>query len=163
MRAGRLAAQLDAAAAAFIAVIAPTDLDRWKRIPAPGVWSVGKDAEHVIEATGYHEWIVRLTLGEAVPSRRPTLERSRLTTDLSPAQAVELLRRRTEEVSSLIRGLTDTQLDLPTRPPRARSETLAATIERVLIGHVDAHRGQIEAKGDAVSGSRSATGGPVRP
>jgi hypothetical protein len=149
-RAGRLAAQLDVAAEALIAVITETDPDGWERIPAPGVWAIGKDAEHVIQATGYHEWIVRLTIGETVSSRRPILERSRLTTDLSPEQAVDLLRRRSEEVADLVLGLTDEQLDLPTRPPRARSQALSVTIERVLIGHYDAHRGQIEAKRQAV-------------
>lgn len=134
----------------MIAVIAQTDLDRWGRIPAPGVWAIGKDAEHVIQATAYHEWILRLTIGETVSSRRPILARSRLTTDLSPEQAVELLRRRGQDLANLVRGLDDEQLQLPTRPPRARSQALSVTIERVLIGHIGVHRGQIEAKLRAV-------------
>ena len=96
-RATTLAARLDEAAAALISVVANIEPDRWRRIPAPGVWSIGKDAEHVIEAAGYHEWIVRLTIGQRVPSRRPVLERRQLTTDLSPQQAVALLRRRSDE------------------------------------------------------------------
>ena len=145
-RAATLAARLDEAAAALIAVIAHIEPDRWRHIPAPGVWAIGKDAEHVIEAAGYHQWIVRLTIGQKVSSRRPVLERKVLTTDLSLSQAVEQLRRRTEEGAELILGLTDEQLSLPTRPPRARSQALAETIELVLIGHYDAHRGDIEAK-----------------
>ena len=145
-RAATLAARLDEAAAALIAVIAHIEPDSWQHIPAPGVWAIGKDAEHVIEAAGYHQWIVRLTIGQKVSSRRPVLERKVLTTDLSPSQAVEQLRRRTEEGVELILGLTDEQLNLPTRPPRARSQALAETIELVLIGHYDAHRGDIEAK-----------------
>ena len=145
-RGATLAARLDEAAAALIAVIAHIEPDRWRHIPAPGVWSIGKDVEHVIEAAGYHQWIVRLTIGQKVPSRRPVLERKQLTTDLSPQEAVALLRRRTEEGSQLILGLTDEQLNLPTRPPRARSQALAETIELVLIGHYDTHRGDIEAK-----------------
>ena len=141
-----LAARLEAAATALIAIIADLEPDRWRHIPAPGVWAIGKDAEHVIEAAGYHQWIVRLTIGQKVSSRRPVLERKRLTTDLSPAEAVALLRRRTEEGAELILGLTDEQLDLPTRPPRARSQNLAETIDLVLIGHHDGHRGDIEAK-----------------
>ena len=145
-RAAALAAHLDEAAAALISVIAQIEADRWWHIPAPGVWSIGKDAEHVIEAAGYHQWIVRLTIGQKVPSRRPVLERKQLTTDLSPQQAVALLRRRTEEGIELLLGLTDDQLNLPTRPPRARSQVLADTIELVLIAHYDAHRGDIDAK-----------------
>ena len=122
-RAATLAARLDDAASALIAVIADTQPERWRHVPAPGEWAIGKDAEHVIEAAGYHQWIVRLTIGQKVSSRRPVLERTRLITDLSPQQAVEQLRRRTDEGAELILGLTDEQLNLPTRPPRARSQS----------------------------------------
>ena len=145
-RAATLAARLDEAAAALIAVIEHIEPDRWRHIPAPGVWAIGKDAEHVIEAAGYHQWIVRLTIGQKVPSRQPVLERKQLTTDLSPAEAVALLRRRTAEGVELILVLTDEQLDLPTRPPRARGQVLAKTIALVLIDHHDGHRADIEAK-----------------
>jgi len=146
VRAATLAARLDEAAAALIAVIADIEPDRWQHVPAPGVWAIGKDAEHVIEAAGYHQWIVRLTIGQKVSSRRPVLERKQLTTDLSSQEAVALLRRRTDEGAELILGLTDEQLNLPTRPPRTRSQVLADTIELVLVGHHDGHRGDIEAK-----------------
>ena len=145
-RAATLAARLDEAAAALIAVISDIEADHWRHIPAPGVWAIGKDAEHVIDAAGYHQWIVRLTIGQKMSSRRPVLERKQLTTKLSPEEAVELLRRRTDEGAELILGLTDEQLDLPTRPPRARGQVLADTIELVLIDHHDGHRGDIEAK-----------------
>ena len=145
-RAAALALRLEGAAAALIAVIADIEPGRWQHVPAPGVWAIGKDAEHVIEAAGYHQWIVRLTIGQKVPSRKPVLERKQLTTDLSPADAGELLRQRTEEGIELILGLTDEQMDLPTRPTRARGQVLADTIELVLIDHHDGHRGDIEAK-----------------
>ena len=145
-RAATLAARLDEAAAALIAVIEHTEPERWLHVPAPGEWAIGKDAEHVIEAAGYHQWIVRLTIGQKVSSRRPVLERTRLITDLSPQEAVMQLRRRTDEGAKLILGLTNEQLNLPTRPPRARSQALAESIELVLIGHYGAHRGDIEAK-----------------
>jgi len=156
-RATTLAARLGEAAAALISVVANIEPDRWRRIPAPGVWSIGKDAEHVIEAAGYHQWIVRLTIGHGVPLRRPVLERRQLTTDLSPQQAAALLGRRSDEGIELLLGLTVEQLDLPTRPPRARSQALAETIERVLIGHYDTHRTDIEAKCRTRSGPRGTT------
>ena len=77
-------------------MIEPIDADRWQLVPEPGVWSIGKDAEHVAEATVYHQWIIRLAL--------------------------------------------------PTRPPRAKPQVLADTIDRVLIGHFDTHRAAIEEK-----------------
>jgi len=145
-RAAALAARLEAAAAALIAALSQVEPDRWSRVPSAGVWSIGKDAEHVIEAGVYHEWIVLLTIGDKVASKRPAIERAQLTTELSPAQAVATIRTRAVEVADLLRGLTDEQLDRSTRPPRARAAILADTIDRVLIGHVDAHRADIEAK-----------------
>ena len=145
-RAAALAARLGEAAAAFIAVLDGTDPALWDQSPGPGIWSIGKDVEHTIDALGYHEWIVRRSIGDAGPSRRPTLERRNLTTDLSIPEATALLDRRSAEVADLLRSLTDEQLDLPTRPPRARSQRLAETIDLVLIDHVGGHRREVEAK-----------------
>ena len=125
--------------------MAEIEPDRLAARPGPGVWAIGKDAEHVIDATGYHV-IVRRTLGQPVSSRRPVLERRRLTSELSPREAVERLRRCSTEGAALIAGLTDAQLDLPTQPPRARDQRLAETIERVMIGHYETHRAEIVAK-----------------
>jgi hypothetical protein len=145
-RPAALAARLRAAAAELIRVIEPIGDDRWRHVPSPGVWSIGKDAEHVTEAAMYHQWIIRTTIGDDVSPRRPAIERNRMTTVLSPLEAVELLRQRTEDGATLLLALTDRQLDLATRPPRARAQRLAETIERVLVGHYDAHRSAIEAK-----------------
>ena len=79
-------------------------------------------------------------------SRRPALERRRLITRLTPAEAVGLLRARSDASAALIRSLTDAKLSLATKPPRSCGETLAATIERVMIGHYDTHRAAIKAK-----------------
>jgi hypothetical protein len=117
------------------------------------VWSVGKDVEHLAEAAVYHQWIIRMTTGHHVSSRRPRLERDHLTTTLSPRDAIDLLQQRTEEGASIIRTLTDEQLDLPTRPPRARNQALAEMVERVLIGHYRAHHDDIASKLGSQAGS----------
>jgi uncharacterized damage-inducible protein DinB len=145
-RAAALAERLRQAAARLVAVIEPIDDEGWQRVPEPGVWSIGKDAEHVVEASVYHQWIVRLTIGDKVSSRRPALERLSMTSDLSQREAAELICQRTEDGARLLIDLTDEQLDLPTRPPRANRQVLAETIDRVLIGHLDTHRASIEAK-----------------
>ena len=73
--------------------------------------------------------------------------------DLSPLEAADMYRHRSEESAVLIRALTDDQLGLPTRPPRTRDNRLAATIEQVLIGHVRGHGDTIAAKlRDATTG-----------
>ena len=145
-RSTALANHLRVAVDAIVAVVGSVDDDQWNRVPSPGVWSIGKEAEHVAEAAIYHQWIVRLTIGETVGSRRPAIERRLMTTALSSADAIALIRRRADEGEQLLLALNDDQLDLPTRPPRAQGERLEATIERVLIGHLDVHRAAIEAK-----------------
>jgi uncharacterized damage-inducible protein DinB len=145
-RSTTLAARLREASAALITVVETVDEDRWRDVPEPGVWSVGKEVEHVAEAAVYHQWIVRLTIGEKVASRRPPIERKQLTTDLSLREVVELVRQHTDEGERLLLELREAQLDLPTRPPRANAQPLGVTIERVLIGHYDTHRAAIETK-----------------
>jgi uncharacterized damage-inducible protein DinB len=145
-RAKELEANLRAAATALISVLARIEPEPWTRVPGPSVWSVGKDAAHVAEAAVYHQWIVRLTIGQNVSSRRPPIERQERTTTMTPEQAIELIRDRTEEGAALLSTLSDEQLALPTRPPRARGQALADTILLVLIGHYDAHRRDIERK-----------------
>ncbi len=150
-RAAKLVADLRAAASALIAVLERIDHERWTHIPGASVWSVGKDAEHVAEATVYHQWIVRSTIGEKVSSRRPVLERRELTTAMTVQEAVDLIRRRSEEGAALISSLTDDQLAMPTKPPRARGQVLADTIALVLIDHYHGHRRDIELKlGDSL-------------
>jgi uncharacterized damage-inducible protein DinB len=145
-RARALAKRLREAAGTLIDVVDQVEEDRWSLVPGTGVWSIGKDAEHVADAASYHQWIVRHTIGEAASSQRPLIERTRMTTAHSPRQVIEMVRARTEEGVRLLLSLTDAQLDLPTRPPRARGQGLEETIERVLIGHYNAHRADIEAK-----------------
>jgi uncharacterized damage-inducible protein DinB len=145
-RSRALAERLRNAAGALIAVVESIDDDRWAQVPLPGVWSIGKEAEHVADAAVYHQWIVRLTVGDFPSSRRPVIERTQMATNRSPAEVVELVSARTEDGARLLLALSDAQLDLPTRPPRARGQVLVETIERVLIGHYDTHRAEIEAK-----------------
>jgi uncharacterized damage-inducible protein DinB len=141
-----LVARLQDAAGRLISVVEAIEDHWWDLVPEPGVWSLGKEVEHVAEAAVYHQWIVQLTIGEKLSSRRPAIERVKLTSDLSPPEAVTLVRQRTDEGVQLLASLTDEQLDLVTTPPRAPGQRLAETIERVLIGHYDAHHGHIATK-----------------
>jgi len=141
-----LASRLRSAADAAAAVIEPIDDDDWNRVPDPGTWSIGKEAEHLAEAIVYHLWIVRLTIGEKVSSRRPALERKQMITLLSQPEAADLIHERAEDGVRLLDDLTDEQLGLPTRPPRATARVLADAIEQILISHIDFHRAEIEAK-----------------
>jgi uncharacterized damage-inducible protein DinB len=145
-RSAELARRLREASALLLATVESIDRHQWRLVPEPGVWSISKEVEHAAEAAAYHQWIVRLTIGDDVPKRKPVLERAEMTSDLSTAEAVELIRQRAEGGARLLEALTDEQLELPTRPPRARAPVLAETIENMLIGHIDSHRAEIEAK-----------------
>jgi hypothetical protein len=145
-RAAQLAADLDAAAEALISLLEQIPAERWARVPAPGVWSPGKDAEHVADGNVLHQWVVRLTIGQAKASARPRIEREQLTSTLSPAEVIELVRGTLGEAATLVHGLTDAQLDLVARPPKAGAPSLAQTVQGLMIDHVDHHRREIEAK-----------------
>jgi hypothetical protein len=145
LRALALVEQLREAAEGLITIVQQIEPERWTHVPEAGVWSPGKDAEHVADAATYHQWIVRATFGNKVPAQ-PGLERKLLTAQLSQREVVGLLRRRTEESVGLLQELTDEQLDLPPRPPRVRLRTLAEMIESVLIGHYRMHRDDIESQ-----------------
>jgi hypothetical protein len=153
-RARALVEQLREAADALIGVVEHIDPADWMRVPGPGVWSPGKDAEHVADGAALHQWLVRVTLGHK-RLERPGFERDQLTALLSQRDVVELLRQRTEESASLVLGLTDEQLDLPVRPPQARPRTLARMIGERLIGHYRTHHQEIEAKLRLVRPGRS--------
>ena len=70
-RAAALTARLREAAAKLTSILERIDEDRWRRVPEPGAWSISKDAEHIIEGAAYHQWIVRRTIGDSVPKRKP--------------------------------------------------------------------------------------------
>jgi hypothetical protein len=144
-RAPALAQQLRQVSDALLNLVGSIEPERWTKVPKPGVWSPGKEAEHVADGAAYHQWIVRLSLGERVPPR-PRIERAQLTSQRSQQDVLDLLRQCSDNGVALIAGLSDRQLDLPVRPPRARLATLAAMIESTLIGHYETHRTGIEAK-----------------
>jgi hypothetical protein len=143
-RAAELAVRLRATVERFVRVVERIGPEPWA---APRVerarerWSLGKEAEHVVEALAAHAWGVRLSVGEnAGPP--PGVERKRMTARGSAAEVVAALRRTAEGYARLVEGLTDEQLALPAQPTRTRS--VGQAIERVMIGHVERHRVEVE-------------------
>ena len=145
-RATVLADRLTEARDALTSLLVRVDGHDWLRVPAPGVWSSSKDAEHVADANILHQWVVRLTIGQAKASGRPSIERRQLTSSRSPAEVIEFVRATLDEAATLVRDLTDAQLDLTTIPPKAGAPSLAKTIQGLMIDHVEHHRREIETK-----------------
>jgi DinB superfamily len=136
-----LAAQLRTTTERFIAVVERIGPERWAASRGER-WSLGKEAEHVAEAMAGFGWGVRLSVGEEVGPPPPNLERKALTARGPAEEVVEALRLTVESCARLVEGLSDEQLALAARPTRTR--TIGQAIERVLIGHVERHRREIE-------------------
>jgi hypothetical protein len=154
-RAAALADRLTEARGSLISVLERIDRHDWLRVPAPGVWSPGKDAEHVADGNVLHQWVVRLTIGQAKVSARPRIEREQLTSTRSPAEVIAFVCNTLGEAATLVRGLSDAELDLTTKPPKAGAPSLERTVQGLMIDHIDHHRREIEAK-------LAATGRPDR-
>jgi hypothetical protein len=146
-RARSLASQVRDAGAALIETIGQIDDSHWARVPEPGVWSAGKDAEHLTQGAVYHQWLVRTAaLGETV-ARGAGTQRDVMTAQLSRAEVLAALAQRTEESARLVESLSDAQLDRPAPPlgdgpPR----TVAQMIEGQMIHHYGEHQLSIETK-----------------
>ena len=145
-RATALADRLADARDAVTSLLERVDEQDWVRVPAPGVWSPSKEAEHVADGNVLHQWVVRLTIGQAKVSGRPSIERKQMTSSRSPAEMIEHVRATLDEAATLVRGLTDAQLDLTTKPPKAGAPSLAWTVQGLMIDHVNHHRREIETK-----------------
>lgn len=140
-RAAALVEELQIVRDALLDLIERIPADRWSRVDAPGQWSPGKDAEHVADGNALHQWVVRSAL-HLKRGRRPAVERCSAVARVSQPEVVTLVRERARESARLIESLTDEQLDVPCRPPRSVEQF----VKRVLIGHFESHRAEIERK-----------------
>jgi uncharacterized protein (TIGR03083 family) len=63
--------------------------------------------------------------------------------NVPPAEVLDLLRTNGAEAATLVRGLSDEQLDRAFSRPTGETMTLASLIENGLIGHLNGHQGSI--------------------
>ncbi|HLZ26749.1 MAG TPA: DinB family protein [Chloroflexota bacterium] len=147
-RAAVLTQHVRAAGAALIHTVAQVDDADWGRVVEDGVWSPGKDAEHVTQGAAYHQWLVRTTALGDTSERTATTQRDIMVARLPKSEVLALLQQRTDQSARLVESLSDEQLDLPAPrfgpdgPPR----TVAQMIEGQMIRHYYEHRENIEAK-----------------
>src|SRR4030088_2916314 len=96
-RASALANRLREAGAALIHTVRQVDEPDWVRVSEDGVWSPGKDAEHVTQGAAYHQWLVRTSaLGDT--SARPTgTERDVMLAVLVKDEVLDLLPQGTDQ------------------------------------------------------------------
>jgi kynurenine formamidase len=147
-RARALAERVREASASLAQTVAAVDDTHWAQVPRDGVWSPGKDAEHVSQGALYHQWLVRTAaLGEKL-ERRGTTQRDVMTAELTPREVLAGLQQSAEESARLVETLSDAQLDLPA-PPLASDglpRTVAQMIEGQMIRHYHEHQWNIHTK-----------------
>jgi hypothetical protein len=141
-----LARQLEQVAERFITFIESIEPAAWDRQGTPDEWAPSKDAEHVLEATVMHQWVVRRSLGHKTTSTRPPVERAHMTACMPQHHLVQRLRDCTQEGIELISGLTPEQLQTPVKSASAKKRTVQNFIEGPLIGHFETHRMEIAKK-----------------
>jgi hypothetical protein len=153
-RAAALARQFDEANAALIALLERATPAQWRQRTADEgeLRAVGTIALHVADA---HPRIARRVAafanGQPVPARHPELfdernaRHAREHPEPDQAMTIDLLRQVGREVTALIAGLSDTELDRTAREdPDAPPMTTAQVIEQRQIAHVRTHLASIQ-------------------
>lgn len=139
----------------LIATVERSDDVEWRQ-PCPNEqWSVGVLAHHVAED---HEllagFVQQLANGEPLPTLTQAqvdamnAERAQQCADCTKAETLELLRRNGTAAASLVRALSDDQLDR-TGAFFGQTMSTAQLVERVLIGHIEDHGRSIRQVVDA--------------
>jgi DinB superfamily len=147
-RATVLANEVREAGTRLMQTVRQVDDAAWTRVAEDGVWSPGKDAEHVTQGAAYHQWLVRTTaLGDTSP-RSASTRRDIMVAVMPKDDILRLLEQRTEQSALLVESLSDEQLRMPapTFGPDGPPRTVDQMIKGQMIRHYHEHRENIEAK-----------------
>src|SRR5258708_14144331 len=106
-RAANLANQLRDAGAALIRTVGQIDVEHWSRVPEDGVWSAGKDAEHISQGAIYHQWLVRTAGLGGTLERGAGTPRDVMTARFSKDHVLAVLHQRPGENAPLGERLSD--------------------------------------------------------
>jgi hypothetical protein len=151
-RAHELADQFMKANGDLMATVERCTDAQWRTVTAGEKWSVGVVAHHV--AQGYRQIAgaaQMLANGQALPHltfeiiHQGNAEHAKQHANTTKEATLKLLRDDAAHAASLVRGLSDEQLDrsgtvLADLPPMSAQQF----IERILIGHVHEHLGSIK-------------------
>jgi hypothetical protein len=142
-----LVRRLEEANAQIIAFSEACSNADWNRRPDGETWTVGVIAHHV--ANGYDQegrvaaFVRAMVHGTPLPAPPPrgyTDQQPERFAGIPREQTIDLLRLNGAAAASLVRDLTDVDLDRPfLSPPDRPPRTLGQAIEYVLAAHVDEH------------------------
>lgn len=146
-----LATRLEQVNEELMETISACDDDAWRRVSSATGWPVGVIASHV--AGGQKliaDWVQSLASGQPVSVDMPTVHESNKAhaekrRDVTREDVQESLRRNGEAAASVLRSLTDEQLDrsAPIAIYEGEEVTAGQLAERLLIGHVRGHLDEI--------------------
>jgi DinB superfamily len=152
-RAQALAEQFAKANSDFIATVERCTDSQWKTVTAGEKWSVGVVAHHVAQGhRGIADAARMLASGQPLPHltfemiHQGNAEHAKQHANTTKEETLGLLCDGGAHAASVVRGLSDEQLDrsgkvLADVPPMSAQQF----IERILIGHVHEHLGNIKA------------------
>src|SRR5450631_4652930 len=101
-RATALANQVRQAGTALMQTVGQVDDAHWGRVVEDGVWSPGKDAEHVTQGAAYHQWLVRTSALGDTSERSASTQRDIMVALLSKREVLDALKQRTDQSASLV-------------------------------------------------------------
>ncbi len=156
-RADAFARRFDAAQASFIELIESLTDEQWRAVgrnyperlnDEDERRTVGVIAHHVAVST---PWILdriqAMLDGRPLPPadiRVANATQAAEHADVTKTEVLQLLREQRQPVSAAIRAIPDDRLDQALETP-AGPMSVAQRLERVLLGHIEMHRGSIEA------------------
>ena len=162
-RAAELARQFEAAQTGFIALVESLTDQQWRLVGSNFPQRLNEEDEgRTVGVIAHHvavngPWIVDrieaiLAGRQLAPVDIGTINAAHAAehADVSRDEVLAVLRRTLPEIAGRVRAIPDDQLDQARDTP-AGPMSVAQRLERVLIGHVQVHRGSIEA---TISGSR---------
>ena len=151
-RAEELASKFDQSCREFNAVVEKLSDVEWRKETASEKWSVGVVAHHVagacegiaglVQAVAKGQPLPGLTM-EAIHAMNATHAKEHANT--TKAETLSLFKTNAAKASSLVRGLSDVELDRSATLLGDRAMTTAQVIEGILVHHINEHLGNIRA------------------
>jgi hypothetical protein len=147
-RSESLATAVDQSNKALLAAVEGSTPEQWAATCGDGEWTNGFAAFHAAVALGNIAQVVK-SVAEGEPFPKITLEeldaqnavQAREHADCTPAETVELIKKAAPAATSIVRSLSDEQLDGKVELFGGMPEvTLETLVQMAVIGHATYHR-----------------------
>ena len=148
-RAEQLASTFDQSCKDFTAVVEKLNDAEWKKETGGEKWPVGVVAHHVAGGcAGIAGIVQKVAKGEPLPGltmemiHEGNAKHAKEFAAVTKAETLGLFKTNAANASSLVRGLSDAELDRSATLLGGRPMTAAQVIEGILINHVNEHLGR---------------------